>query len=148
VPQRKRKRLRLGESTVPAKRLPAEPPESRLRSRLPVRHDQRRPHPEAAPRRRRALREALAIRVARSIDADHTVRVLDQIVRERGVAPELVRMDNGPEMTANAVRDWCRLGGSGRSFIEPGSPWQNPFVELFGSCVRDEVLSVEAFDSG
>ena len=92
-------------------------------------------------------REALAIRVARSIDADHTVRVLDQIVRERGTAPELVRMDNGPEMTANALRDWCRFGGSGRSFIEPGSPWQNPFVESFGSRVRDEVLSVEAFDS-
>src|SRR5204862_3070735 len=91
--------------------------------------------------------EALAIRVSRSIDADHAVRVLDQIVRERGAAPELVRMDNGPEMTANAVRDWCRLGGSGRSFIEPGSPWQNPFVESFGSRVRDEVLSVEAFDS-
>jgi transposase InsO family protein len=36
---------------------------------------------------------------------------------------------------------------AGRSFIEPGSPWQNPFVESFGSCVRDEVLSVEAFDS-
>jgi hypothetical protein len=36
---------------------------------------------------------------------------------------------------------------AGRSFIEPGSPWQNPFVESFGSRVRDEVLSVEAFDS-
>jgi putative transposase len=56
-------------------------------------------------------------------------------------------MDNGPEITANALRDWCRLDGSGRSFIEPGSPWQNPFVESFGSRVRDEVLSVEAFDS-
>jgi len=67
-------------------------------------------------------REALAIRVARSIDADHAVRVLDEIVRERGTGPELMRMDNGPEMTANALRDWCRFGGSGRSFIEPGSP--------------------------
>ena len=36
---------------------------------------------------------------------------------------------------------------AGRSFIEPGSPWQNPVVESFGSRVRDEVLSVEAFDS-
>jgi len=36
---------------------------------------------------------------------------------------------------------------AGRSFIEPGSPWQNPFVESFCSRVRDEVLSVEAFDS-
>jgi transposase InsO family protein len=44
-------------------------------------------------------------------------------------------------------RDWCRFGGAGRSYIEPGSPWQNPFVESFGSRVRDEVLSVEAFDS-
>jgi putative transposase len=33
-----------------------------------------------------------------------------------------------------------------RSFIEPGSPWQNPFVESFGSRVRDDVLPVEAFD--
>jgi putative transposase len=86
-------------------------------------------------------REALAMRVARSIDADHTTRVLDQIVRERGAGPELVRMDNGPEMTANALRDWCRFSGAERSFIEPGSPWQNPFVESFGSRVRDEVLS-------
>jgi putative transposase len=147
VPQRKRKRLRLGDSTVAAVRLRAERPnhvwamdfqfdttvDGRTLKLLHVVDEH--------------TREALAIRVARSIDADHAVRVLDQIVRERGVAPELVRMDNGPEMTANALRDWCRLGGSGRSFIEPGSPWQNPFVESFGSRVRDEVLSVEAFDS-
>jgi putative transposase len=147
VPQRKRKRLRLGESTVPGKRLRAERPnhvwamdfqfdttsDGRTLKLLHVVDEH--------------AREALAIRVARSIDADHTVRVLDQIVRERGTGPELVRMDNGPEMTANALRDWCRLGRAGRSFIEPGSPWQNPFVESFGSRVRDEVLSVETFDS-
>jgi transposase InsO family protein len=147
VPQRKRKRLRLGDSTVPARRLRAERPDhvwaldfqfdtttdGRTLKLLHVVDEH--------------TREALAVRVARSIDADHTVRVLDQIVRERGTAPELVRMDNGPELTANALRDWCRFGGAGRSFIEPGSPWQNPFVESFGSRVRDEVLSVEAFDS-
>ena len=147
VPQRKRKRQRLGDSTVSAQRLRAERPnqvwaldfqfdttvDGRTLKLLHVVDEH--------------TREALAIRVARSIDADHAVRVLDRIVRERGAAPELMRMDNGPEMTANAVRDWCRLGGSGRSFIEPGSPWQNPFVESFGSRVRDEVLSVEAFDS-
>jgi putative transposase len=147
VPQRKRKRRRLGESTVPAKRLRAERPnhvwamdfqfdtttDGRTLKLLHVIDEH--------------TREALAIRVARSIDADHAVRILDQIARERGTRPELVRMDNGPEMTANALRDWCREGGSGRSFIEPGSPWQNPFVESFGSRVRDEVLAVEAFDS-
>ena len=70
--------------------------------------------------------------------------VLERLVAGRG-APELLRMDNGPEMTAHALRDWCRLGGTGTAYIEPGSPWQNPFVESFDSRVRDEVLSVEAF---
>ena len=70
-------------------------------------------------------REALAIQVERRIDADHTVRVLERIVAARGRPPELVRMDNGPELTANAIRDWCRLGGSEASHIEPGSPWEN-----------------------
>jgi putative transposase len=147
VPQRKRKRLRLGDSTVPAGRLRAERPnhvwaldfqfdtttDGRTLKLLHVVDEY--------------TREALAMRVGRSIDADHTIRILDRIVAERGTAPELLRMDNGPELTANALRDWCRFGGSGRSFIEPGSPWQNPFVESFGSRVRDEVLSVEAFDS-
>jgi putative transposase len=146
VPQRKRKRQRLGESTVPAKRLRAERPnhvwaldfqfdttsDGRTLKLLHVVDEY--------------TREALAMRVARSIDADHTTRVLDQIVRERGAGPAPVRMDNGPEMTANALLDWCRFSGAERSFIEPGSPWQNPFVESFGSRVRDEVLSVEAFD--
>ena len=54
---------------------------------------------------------------------------------------------HGPQLTANALRDWCSLGGSGRSYIEPGSPWQKPFVESFGSCVRDKVLAVEVFAS-
>ena len=56
-------------------------------------------------------------------------------------------MDNGPEMTAGAIRDWCLTSGAKTSYIEPGSPWQNPFVESFGGRVRDEVPGVEAFDS-
>jgi hypothetical protein len=59
-------------------------------------------------------REALAIRVARSIDADHAVGVLDH--RRRARQRTRVRAEcNGPEMTANARHDWCRLGGSGRT---------------------------------
>ena len=48
-------------------------------------------------------------------------------------------------MTAHALRDWCVLSGTGTVFIEPGSPWQNPFVESFHSRVRDELLDVEDF---
>jgi hypothetical protein len=36
-------------------------------------------------------------------------------------------------MTANALKDWCRFAGTGSSYIDPGSPWQNPYVESFGS---------------
>jgi hypothetical protein len=45
------------------------------------------------------------------------------------------------------LRDWCRFTGAGSSYIEPGSPWQNPYVESFGSRLRDQLLAVEAFSS-
>ncbi len=53
-------------------------------------------------------REALMMLVKRSIDADCTVEMLERLVAERS-APEFLRMDNGPEMTAHALRDWCVL---------------------------------------
>jgi hypothetical protein len=90
-------------------------------------------------------REALAMEAERRIDGDKVVEVLDRIVRGRGTHPEFVRCDNGPEMTSNALRDWCRFSQIGAAFIEPGSPWENPFVESFNSRVRDEFLSVEVF---
>jgi putative transposase len=90
-------------------------------------------------------REALAIECRRRIDADGTVAVLERLTASRGRAPEFVRCDNGPEMTANALKDWCRFAGTASSYIDPGSPWQNPYVESFGSRVRDELLAVEQF---
>jgi putative transposase len=81
----------------------------------------------------------------RRIDADATVAVLDRLIGVRGGAPEHIRCDNGPELTANALRDWCRFSGAGSVYIDPGSPWQNPYVESFGSRVRDELLGVELF---
>ena len=90
-------------------------------------------------------REALEVRCERRIDADHTVSRLERIVSETGRVPELIRCDNGPELTANALRDWCRFSGAGSAYIEPGSPWQNPYVESFGSRIRDELLAVEQF---
>jgi len=46
-----------------------------------------------------------------------------------------------------ALRDWCRFAGTGTSHIDPGAPWENPFVESFGSRLRDELLAVEQFDT-
>jgi putative transposase len=89
-------------------------------------------------------RESLVMLVKRSIDADRTVSELERLVSERG-APEHLRMDNGTEMTAHALRDWCRFSKTATAYIEPGSPWQNPYVESFHSRVRDELLDVEEF---
>src|SRR2546422_1324128 len=145
VPVRRRKRQRLGDSTVAAKRLAAERPDHVWA--LDFQFDQ-----TADGRILKLLhivdeftREALEVRCARRIDADHTVSRLERILAETGRVPELIRCDNGPELTANALRDWCRFSGTGSAYIEPGSPWQNPYVESFGSRIRDELLSVEQF---
>ena len=71
---------------------------------------------------------------------------LDKVAAARGRCPENIRCDNGPELTANALRDWCRFTGTNTSYIEPGSPWQNPWVESYGGRMRDELLSIEQFD--
>jgi putative transposase len=91
-------------------------------------------------------REALADLVAYSIDADATVNALDKVAAVRGF-PQFIRCDNGPELTAVALRDWCRFTGTTTSYIEPGSPWQNPWVESYGGRMRDELLAIEQFDS-
>ena len=70
-------------------------------------------------------REALAMRVARTGTAEDIVAVIEALVAERG-APTHLRMDNGPELIAWALRDWCRLAGTGTIYIEPGSPWGEP----------------------
>ncbi|MEZ0367434.1 IS3 family transposase [Mycobacterium sp. pUA109] len=91
-------------------------------------------------------REALAIEVNRSIDADGVVDVLDRLAVQRG-APVYVRFDNGPEFIAHAVNDWCRFNGTGSLFIDPGSPWQNAWIESFNGRLRDELLNSWRFDS-
>ena len=145
VPRKRRKRQRLGESTVPADRLRARAARSRVGDRLPVRSDRRRAQPQAAARRGRVHPRGARDGGHRRIDADKVVERARPDRRERGTAPGFVRCDNGPEMTANALRDWCRFSRAGSAFIEPGSPWQNPFVESFNSRVRDELLAVELF---
>ena len=144
VPARRRKRRRLGESTVAAGRLRAERPDHVWA--IDFQFDQ-----TADGRVLKLLnivdeftREALAMHVARSVDADQTIAVLERLAAVRG-APAHVRCDNGPELTAHALRDWCRYSHTETAFIEPGSPWQNPFVESFNARVRDELLDIEQF---
>jgi putative transposase len=146
VAPRRHKRRRLGESTTPADRLMATYPDHVWA--LDYQFDVTR-----AGRVLKILhvtdeftRESLSDLVDHSIDADKTVFELDRLVAERGAAT-FIRCDNGPKLNANALRDWCRFTGSGTSHIDPGSPWQNPCVESYGSRMRDEHLSIEQFDT-
>jgi transposase InsO family protein len=89
-------------------------------------------------------REALAMRVGRRCDADDVVAIIEDLAAQRG-APGNLRMDNGPELIAWALRDWCRMHRTTTSYIEPGSPWENPFIESFNGRARDELLNIEEF---
>jgi len=147
VPARKRKRRRLGQSTAEgAGRLRATHP-GHLWA-LDFQHDA-----TADGRELKFLnvvdeftREALAIEVDRTIDADETVAVLERLAAERG-APENLRADNGPELTARVLREWCEAGSTATAYIDPGAPWQNAWVESLNARFRDEVLDVEEFST-
>jgi putative transposase len=92
-------------------------------------------------------RESLAIVADHSIGADRVVATLERLAVERGGSPAFVRFDNGPEFVAWSIADWCRLNHTGTLFIDPGSPWQNAWIESFNGRLRDELLNGWQFDS-
>ncbi len=89
-------------------------------------------------------RECLCIRVERSITAEDVVSTLASLFRERG-EPVLIRSDNGPEFIARAVEGWLGASGVKTLYIEPGSPWENAYAETFISRLEDELLGREVF---
>ncbi len=84
--------------------------------------------------------------MARRLCSDDVLARLAQLFVERG-PPTFLRSDNGPEFTATAVRDWLHRVGVTTLFIEPGSPWENGYVESFNGKLRDECLNRERFDT-
>ena len=89
-------------------------------------------------------RECLAIIVARQMKSIDVLQVLADLFVERG-APEYIRSDNGPEFTAGLIREWLGKVDVNTLFIEPGSPWENGYVESFNGKFRDELLNGEIF---
>ena len=57
--------------------------------------------------------------------------------------PDLHPLWQRADHTTNALQDWCRSAGAGTSYIEPG-PWANPWVESYGSRMRDTLLEAQA----
>ena len=91
-------------------------------------------------------RECLALRAERSLKSEEVLEVLDDLFMRRGI-PEHVRSDNGPELTAEVVRCWLETLEVKPLYIEPGSPWENGYVESFHGKLRDELLNGELFDT-
>ena len=89
-------------------------------------------------------RECLSIDVGRKLKSEDVLeRLTELFVRRR--LPEHIRSDNGPEFTSKRVRDWLSDLGVKTLFIEPGSPWENGYVESFNGKMRDELLNREIF---
>lgn len=89
-------------------------------------------------------RECLCIKVARKITAQNVLEELFDLIVQRGL-PGHIRSDNGPEFTAKVVREWLSRVGVTTLFIEPGSPWENGYIESFNGKLRDELLNGEIF---
>jgi len=89
-------------------------------------------------------RECLAILVKRRISSQDVIDQLFQLFIFRGI-PEHIRSDNGPEFTSKMIRRWLNHLGVKTLFIEPGSPWENGYIESFNGKLRDELLNREIF---
>ncbi|MEJ6475628.1 integrase core domain-containing protein, partial [Pseudoalteromonas piscicida] len=89
---------------------------------------------------------ALAIEVDTSLTSERVIRTLQQIIAWRG-KPKQIRVDNGPEFTSTVLEDWAMKNDIKLEFIEPGSPYQNGFVERFNRSYREEVLDLYLFES-
>jgi len=91
-------------------------------------------------------RESPAIEIGRSITSKDVISVLEYLFAVRGT-PWFIRSDNGPEFIADAIKRWLEDKKVGTLYIEPGSPWENGYIESFHSRLRDELLNREQFFS-
>ena len=84
--------------------------------------------------------------VSGRLNSQDVLARLAELCVARGL-PEHIRSDNGPEFAAKAVRRWLGRVGVQTLFIEPGSPWENGYIESFNGKLRDEFLNLERFDT-
>jgi putative transposase len=91
-------------------------------------------------------REGLEIAIGLSLPSRRVTRVLDELVTSHG-CPSAVRVDNGPEFTAQTFVDWGTDHGVAIHYIQPGKPDQNAYIERFNRSYRTEVLNAHLFES-
>ncbi|WP_143558199.1 DDE-type integrase/transposase/recombinase, partial [Snodgrassella alvi] len=86
-------------------------------------------------------REALGIDIAVSLPAGRITRYLDKLAEYHGY-PLKIRVDNGPEFTGRAKSHGITI-----DYIQPGSPYQNGYIERFNRTYRTEVLDLYLFNN-
>lgn len=91
-------------------------------------------------------REALEIGIGLSLPSRRVVRELEALVAVHG-CPSAIRVDNGPEFTAQPFVDWCAEHGVTVLYIQPGKPDQNAYIERFNRTYRTEVLNAHLVES-
>ena len=91
-------------------------------------------------------RECLAIEVDTSITGLRVQGVLDRLADTRGL-PQSITVDNGPEFDSQVLDKWAYRSGVQLSFIRPGKPNENAYIESFNGKFRDECLNEHWFIS-
>ena len=91
-------------------------------------------------------RESLAVEVDTSLPCLRVIRVLEQLIAQRG-QPANIRCDNGPEFISHKLDQWCAERQITLQFIQPGKPMQNAYIERTNGSIRRELLDAYMFNS-
>ena len=92
-------------------------------------------------------RECVALQADHSMNGGKVTEVMTEAVDERQTAPESITLDNGSEFSGRAMEAWAMERNVQLSFIRPGRPVENGFIESFNGRLRDECLNVSWFTS-
>ena len=89
-------------------------------------------------------RECPAIEVDTSLTGRRVVVVLERLAELRGL-PQSITVDHGPEFEGQVLDEWAYRRGVQLSFIRPGKPVENAYIESFNGRLRDECLNEHWF---
>lgn len=91
-------------------------------------------------------RQALGFEADLSLPAVRVIRTLEQLIQWRG-KPGSIRCDNGPEYISGALQSWAERRGIRLTFIQPGKPQQNAYIERYNRTARYGWLAQHIFES-
>jgi putative transposase len=91
-------------------------------------------------------RDCRASVVARRLGSQEVILLVAELFVHYGL-PQHIRSDNGPEFIARKLRRWLKTLEVEPLYIEPGSPWENGYIESFNGKMRDQFLTGELFST-